>query len=184
MPTPNHRLYRYRNPWPRVSGAVHCPYQLRLPATLTDPSITLTYALAVRATRKRNAAPKRRPLSVPSAVRIAASQARLFCFSVGLILIPMRESYRELRPLGQQRHRGFLRNPRCSVGLFVLSADRRLSIAGRSPRVRLSSIVDRFAPICPRCSLRKRRPEALVMRAHVIEAERPPAALIRSPPGY
>jgi hypothetical protein len=49
----------------RSSGAtpqhseISCPNDLPLPATLTDPSITLTYALAVRATRKRNPVAKR-----------------------------------------------------------------------------------------------------------------------------
>jgi len=45
---------------PRSSGAIpklsgsNCPNDLPLPATLTDPSIALTYALTVSAIRKGN----------------------------------------------------------------------------------------------------------------------------------
>ena len=62
-------------PAPRRRGAVLYPYELPLPATLTDPSIALTYTLAVRAIRKGNAAPGKPRISYVSASHVRALQS-------------------------------------------------------------------------------------------------------------
>ena len=79
---------------PQHSG-ISCPNDLPLPATLTDLSITLTYALTVRAIRKGNPIAKSRLISNACASHIRALRsATIFFFWVvfSIVRIPRADS--------------------------------------------------------------------------------------------
>lgn len=80
------------NAAPRHS-LISCPYDLPLPATLTDLSITLTYTLAVRAIRKGNPIAKSRLISNVCVSHIRALRSATIFFS-GLFFLSC--GYREL----------------------------------------------------------------------------------------
>ncbi len=90
MSTPNHRRWFSEPIAPNQKGCPlpNCPYQLPF-----DPSITLTYALAVSAIRKRNPIAKSRRISDASPRISARCAARLFSLS-GLFFLSC--GYREL----------------------------------------------------------------------------------------
>ncbi len=76
-----------------LAGAALYPYELPSPATLTDPSITLTYTLAVSAIRKGNTTP-----ATPWISCVSASHTRLLrgatIFSFWVVFLSC--GYREL----------------------------------------------------------------------------------------
>jgi hypothetical protein len=79
---------------PKLS-AINCPNDLPLPATLTDLSITLTYALTVRAIGKGNPIAKSRLISNACASHIRALRSAtifFFWFVFSILRIPRADS--------------------------------------------------------------------------------------------
>src|SRR5664280_1075795 len=79
----------------RAGCANNYPYELPLPATLTDLSIALTYTLAVSAIRKGNPIAKSRLISNASASHIRALRSAtifFFWFDFSILRIPRADS--------------------------------------------------------------------------------------------
>ena len=94
MPTPNHRR-SFSEPLAARQRGRPLPLPIALTATLTDPSIALTYTLAVRAIRKGNPIAKSRLISNACASRTRASRCTtIFFFWVvfSILRIPRADS--------------------------------------------------------------------------------------------